>query len=353
MGKSTEELTGLGFRLPAEWEDHTATWLSWPHEPSDWPGKFPTIPFVYSEIIKNLASLELVKLIVPNQHSADAISHILFEAGANLDNITFIHAPTNRSWIRDYGPLFLKDKHSNKTILNLRFNAWAKYDNFNFDDDIPKFVSSNINCPIWEPKHNNIQPILEAGSIDVDGQGTLLTTEECLLSKTQERNPGFSKQDYETFFANYLGVKKVLWLGNGIAGDDTHGHVDDLARFIAPGKVITMIEENKSDINYEPLKDNLARLNSMTDAQGNKLQVFELPMPAPVVFAGQRLPASYANFYIANGIVLVPTFNDANDRVALNLFSQLFPTRKIVGIHCVDLVLGLGTLHCLSQQQPA
>jgi agmatine deiminase len=353
MIKSTEELTGLGFRLPAEWEDHAATWLSWPHEPSDWPGKFPAIPFVYSEIIKNLASLELVKLIVPNQHSADAISHILFEAGANLDNITFIHAPTNRSWIRDYGPLFLKDKHSNKTILNLRFNAWAKYDNFNFDDDIPKFVSSNINCPLWEPKHNNIQPILEGGSIDVDGQGTLLTTEECLLSKTQERNPGFSKQDYETFFAKYLGVKKVLWLGNGIAGDDTHGHVDDIARFIAPGKVITMIEENKSDINHEPLKDNLARLKSMTDAQGNKLQVFELPMPAPVIFAGQRLPASYANFYIANGIVLVPTFNDANDRVALNLLSQLFPTRKIVGIHCVDLVLGLGTLHCLSQQQPA
>lgn len=353
MGNSTEDLTGLGFRLPAEWEDHTATWLSWPHEPSDWPGKFPVIPFVYSEIVKNIAACELVKIIVPNQHSADAVSHLLSENAANLDNITFIIAPTNRSWIRDYGPLFLKDKHGNKTILNLGFNAWAKYDNFNFDDDIPKVVAAKLNHPIWQPKHNNIQPILEGGSIDVDGQGTLLTTEECLLSKTQERNPGFTKQDYETFFANYLGVKKVLWLGSGIAGDDTHGHVDDLARFIAPGKVIAMIEENKSDINYQPLKDNLSRLQSMTDAQGNKLQVLELPMPAPVVFAGQRLPASYANFYIANGIVLVPTFNDPNDRIALNMLSQLFPTRKIVGIHCGDLVLGLGTLHCLSQQQPA
>ena len=353
MGNSTEDLTGLGFRLPAEWEDHTATWLSWPDEPSDWPGKFPAIPFVYSEIVKIIAAFELVKIIVPNQHSADAVSHLLSENAANLDNITFILAPTNRSWIRDYGPLFLKDKHGNKTILNLGFNAWAKYDNFNFDDDIPKVVAAKLNHPIWQPKHNNIQPILEGGSIDVDGQGTLLTTEECLLSKTQERNPGFTKQDYETFFANYLGVKKVLWLGNGIAGDDTHGHVDDLARFIAPGKVIAMIEENKSDINYQPLKDNLSRLQSMTDAQGNKLQVFELPMPAPIVFAGQRLPASYANFYIANGIVLVPTFNDPNDRIALNMLSQLFPTRKIVGIHCGDLVLGLGTLHCLSQQQPA
>ena len=353
MGNSTEDFTGLGFRLPAEWEDHTATWLSWPHEPSDWPGKFPAIPFVYSEIVKNIAAFELVKIIVPSQHSADTVSHLLSENAANLNNITFILAPTNRSWIRDYGPLFLKDKHGNKTILNLGFNAWAKYDNFNFDDDIPKVVAAKLNHPIWQPKHNNIQPILEGGSIDVDGQGTLLTTEECLLSKTQERNPGFTKQDYETFFANYLGVKKVLWLGNGIAGDDTHGHVDDLARFIAPGKVIAMIEENKSDINYQPLKDNLSRLQSITDAQGNKLQVFELPMPAPIVFAGQRLPASYANFYIANGIVLVPTFNDPNDRIALNMLSQLFPTRKIVGIHCGDLVLGLGTLHCLSQQQPA
>lgn len=353
MGNSTEDLTGLGFRMPAEWEEHTATWLAWPHELSDWPGKFPSIPFVYCEIAKNLAAVELVRIIVPDQNFADTISHLLFEAGANLHNITFIIAPTNRSWIRDYGPIFLKDKHGNKTILNLGFNAWAKYDNFNFDDDIPKLVAANLNLPLWNPKYNNTRPILEGGSIDVDGQGTLLTTEECLLSKIQERNPGFTKQDYETFLANYLGVKKVLWLGNGIAGDDTHGHVDDLARFIAPGKVITMIEENKSDINHEPLKDNLARLKSMTDAQGNKLQVFELPMPAPVAFAGQRLPASYANFYIANGIVLVPTFNDPNDRVALNLLSQLFPTRKIIGIHSVDLVLGLGTLHCLSQQQPA
>ena len=353
MGNSTEDLTGLGFRMPAEWEEHTATWLAWPHELGDWPGKFPSIPFVYCEIVKNLAAVELVRIIVPDQHFADTVSQLLSEAGANLLNITFIIAPTNRSWIRDYGPLFLKDKHGNKTILNLGFNAWAKYDNFNFDDDIPKRVAANLHYTLWNPKYNNTRPILEGGSIDVDGQGTLLTTEECLLSKTQERNPGFTKHDYETFFANYLGVKKVLWLGNGIAGDDTHGHVDDLTRFIALGKVITMIEENKSDINHEPLKDNLARLKSMTDAQGNKLQVFELPMPAPVVFAGQRLPASYANFYIANGIVLVPTFNDPNDRVALNLLSQLFPTRKIIGIHSVDLVLGLGTLHCLSQQQPA
>lgn len=353
MGGPTEDLTGLGFRMPAEWEKHSATWLSWPHESNDWPGKFPAIPFVYCEIVKNLALNEVVKIVVPDVGSQEIVANLLSESGVNLSNVVFFPAATNRSWIRDYGPLYLKDKHGNKCILDLGFNAWAKYDNFNCDDEIPKLVSSNQHIPMWHPRHNNRRPILEGGSFDVDGLGTLLTTEECLLSKIQERNPGFSKQDYETFFANYLGVKKVLWLGDGIAGDDTHGHVDDLARFVAPGQVVAVVEQNKSDINYEPLRDNLARLRSMTDAQGKKLEVFELPMPEPVVFGGQRLPASYANFYIANNIVLVPTFNDPSDRVALNLLAQLFPMRRIVGIHCLDLVLGLGTLHCLSQQQPA
>ncbi len=352
MAQITEDLSALGFRMPAEWEDHTATWLAWPYQTNDWPGKFTAIPWVYCEIIKNLALSETVRLIVKDSTNISFVSDTLALAGVNLKQVEFVIAPTNRSWIRDFGPIFVKDKHHNKGVLDFGFNAWAKYENFSQDDNIPNIIASTRNLSTWQPKVNNIRTILEGGSIDVDGMGTLLTTEECLLSKVQQRNLGFTKSNYEDIFARYLGVKKVLWLGTGIEGDDTHGHVDDLTRFVAKGKVVTVVEQNKSDVNYKPLQENLSRLQEMSDADGQKLEVIELPMPSPITFEGVRLPASYANFYIGNKVVLVPTFNDANDRLALNILAQLFPKKNIVGIHCVDLVWGLGTIHCLSQQEP-
>jgi agmatine deiminase len=238
-------------------------------------------------------------------------------------------------------------------LTNWCFNAWAKYDDWQKDDAVTRRIAPKLQLPVWEPHHNSRRIVLEGGSIDVNGAGALLTTEECLLSNAQERNPGFTRADYETVFRNYLGATHVLWLGRGIAGDDTHGHVDDLARFVNPTTVVTVVEEDRSDANYEPLQENLARLRGMKDQDGRALRVETLPMPKPVWFDGQRLPASYANFYIANGVVLVPMFSDANDRVALNTIAELFPGREAIGIPCRDLVLGLGTLHCMTQQQPA
>lgn len=348
-----DDIATLGFRMPAEWESHLGTWLSWPHQKGDWPGKFPPIAWVYAEIIRHLARHEVVNLVVPDVENRTRIRKILQSAQVDLSRVQFFIAKTDRSWIRDYGPIFVSHPEGKKGLLDFRFNAWAKYSNWKKDDTIPSLIAKKFKTPSWQPGWNGVRAVLEGGSIDVDGLGTMLTTEECLLSKVQERNPGFCQGDYEDLFQRYLGIKKVIWLDRGIAGDDTHGHVDDLARFVAPGKVVLVVEENKRDENYEPLRENLKRLKLATDARGRKLEVIPLPMPSPVVFEGQRLPASYANFYIANGIVLVPTFNDPKDRVALNILADLFPDREVVGIHSVDLVWGLGTLHCLSQQEPA
>ena len=338
--------------MPAEWEPHVGTWLAWPQRESDWPGKLAIIPWVYGEIIRALSPHERVNLIVPDQTTADQARALLAQASVNLASVTFWEHRTDRSWVRDSGPIFVVNAAGERAILDWRFNAWAKYADWTLDDQLPAFVAGQYRLPHWQPHHNGHRVVLEGGSIDVNGEGLLLTTEECLLSKTQERNSPLDRADYERVFADYLGVKKVLWLNRGIVGDDTHGHVDDLARFVAHRTVVTVVERNASDENYTTLQENLERLTGMTDAAGRKLEVVELPMPRPLFFDGMRLPASYANFYIANGVVIVPTFNDPADRVALGILAELFPDREVVGIHCVDLVWGFGTLHCMTQQEP-
>jgi agmatine deiminase len=348
----------LGFRQPAEWEPHRATWLAWPHHAEDWPGKLAAIGWVYTEIIRRLAPREQVCLLVATAAAEAAARQALAKASADLTKVEFLRIPTDRAWMRDTAPSFVKSRDE-VAVVDWEFNGWAKYPNFEKDNQVPLRIARHRAMRTFAPKaardHDATGPrgvVLEGGSIDLDGRGTMLTTEECLLSEIQERNPGLSRTALEAIFADYLGVRKVLWLGRGIAGDDTHGHVDDLARFVRPGLVVVANEPNPGDDNHLPLHENLERLRSMTDAEGRKLEVVTLPMPAPVVFDGMRLPASYANFYIANGLVLVPTFNDTRDRTALGILSELFPDREVVGIHAVDLVWGLGTLHCMSHEEP-
>jgi agmatine deiminase len=341
------------YRMPAEWEPHESTWIAWPHHRDDWPGKFAAIPWVYAEIVRVLHRSEKVHILVNGVAGEKRARAVLERLPLDWGRIVFFHVPTNRVWTRDYGPIGVFDAAGGISFLHWQFNGWAKYPNHRRDDAVAARLT--YFCPVGSitPSLRGRRIVLEGGSIDVNGAGLLLTTEECLLSKVQERNPGFTRADYERMFATYLGVKKTLWLGRGIAGDDTHGHVDDLARFVGPRTVVTVVEEGRGDVNYEPLQENLERLRGMTDLKGRALKVVTLPMPAPVWFDGQRLPASYANFYIANTVVLVPTFNDPNDRVALAALAKLFPGRRVVGIHAVDLVWGLGTLHCLTQQLPA
>ena len=331
----------LGFRMPAEWEPHEATWIAWPHERNDWPGRFAPIPWVYGEIVRKLSQVERVRILVQSADVEHAARRVLIRVGANLDAVEFYRFATDRVWTRDYAPLFVKNEAGEVAIANWRFNGWAKYDNWQRDDAIPGLIAEPLRMRVWSP-----DMVLEGGSVDVNGAGLLLTTEECLLSPVQGRNPRMSREQIEQAFADYLGADRVIWLHRGIAGDDTHGHVDDLARFVDPDTVVIVSEEDPDEINYEPLRENLERLRQYP------VKVVTLPMPAPLYFNGQRLPASYANFYIANGLVLVPTFNDPNDRIALNTLAGLFPMRKVVGINCTELVWGLGTLHCMTQQQP-
>jgi agmatine deiminase len=343
----------LGFRMPAEWELHAATWLGWPHELTDWPGKFAPIPWAFAEIVRHLSKVERVYLLVENREAQSRVCSILKKSGANLDAVDFFPVPTDRGWMRDSGPIGVRNESGEAAFNHFQFNGWAKYANHKRDAAVVAKVNQKLQCRLWQPHHKGRRVVLEGGSIDVNGRGTLLTTEECLLRKVQERNPGFTKEDYSAVFRDYLGITNVLWLNNGIVGDDTHGHVDDLARFVNPSTVVTIVENNSNDANYAALQENLTLLKSMKDQDGAPLRVETLPMPEPVYFNGQRLPASYANFYIANKLVLVPTFNDLNDRAALNTLARLFPGREVVGIACRDLVLGLGTLHCMTQQLPA
>ena len=338
--------------MPAEWEPHDATWLAWPHQRDDWPGKFEPIPWVYTEIVRHLHVSETVHLLVNDAAAEAAARTQLGEAGIDLERVRFFQHATDRVWTRDYAPIFLSNARGEVAVTDWHFNGWAKYANWTHDDAIAAKVAADLKLPAWQPSRNGRRVVLEGGSIDVNGAGLLLTTEECLLSDVQARNPELTRADLEEVFARYLGVRKVLWLGRGIAGDANHGHVDDLARFVGPRTVVTVLEDDPRDANFEPLQENLERLRRMSDVDGQPLQIEVLPMPEPVHFQGQRLPASYANFYIANDRVLVPTFNDASDRVALNTLAALFPERRVVGIHAVDLVWGLGTLHCLTQQQP-
>jgi agmatine deiminase len=354
----------LGYRMPAEWEPQRATWLAWPHNRSDWPGKFAPIPYVYAEIVRGLlgsnqARATQVELIVNDESAESAARKILTDANVlpGLEKrIAFHRWPTNRGWLRDSGPMFVRDKAGRVAITNWKFNAWAKYRNWQLDDMLPEKIAelrgSRVFCACVEVKGQTRQMVLEGGSIDVNGRGLLLTTEECLLSPVQQRNPGMTREQIEAALRAMLGVKKVLWLERGIVGDDTHGHVDDIARFVGARTVLTASEPDPADVNHPILKENLKRLRKMTDTAGRALEVVPLPMPAPVVFKGQRVPASYANFYISNGTVLVPTFDDPNDLQALNTIQRAMPKHKIVPIYCGDLIWGLGAIHCMTQQEP-
>ena len=348
----------LGYRMPAEWEPHEATWLAWPHNPDDWPGKFQTIPWVYAEIVRLLSAHERVHILVNDAKAQQRATGILERAAAHLDRVSFHLWPTNRVWTRDSGPIFVRNGTGQVAITNWRFNGWAKYPNWQLDNQVPGHVTDLLGLPEWQPTvtledASDHRVVLEGGSIDTNGQGILLTTEECLLSEVQQRNPGVSREQLEQAFQSYLGIDQVLWLNCGIAGDDTHGHVDDISRFVAPTTIVTAVEPNTSDPNHAPLAENLERLKAARTLDGKQFTLIELPMPRPVIFDGQRLPASYANFYIANGLVLVPTFHSPQDRVALSILAEVFPDREVIGIHAVDLVWGLGTLHCMTQQQPA
>jgi agmatine deiminase len=347
----------LGYRMPAEWAPHEATWLAWPHNPEDWPGKFQAIPWLYAEIVRLLAVRERVHILVQGEKEQRRAAGILKRTHASLDNVSFHQWPTDRVWTRDSGPIFVRNPHCKVAITNWHFNAWAKYPDWHLDDQVPDRAAEFLGLQQWQPAIDlaggQRRLVLEGGSIDTNGQGILLTTEECLLSEVQQRNPAVSREQLENAFRDYLGIEQVIWLGRGIAGDDTHGHVDDITRFVGPATIVTAVEPNTKDANHDPLAENLARLKSARTADGKQFTLVELPLPRPVVFRNQRLPASYANFYIANGLILVPTFHDPNDRIALGILAELFPGREVIGIHAVDLVWGLGTLHCMTQQQPA
>ncbi len=333
--------SACGFRMPAEWEPHEATWLAWPHERTDWPGKFAPIEWVYCELVRHLASGERVRILVRDAEIEDRARKRLRKSHVDLNAVEFYRCPTDRSWIRDYGPIFVKNSRGEVAVTNWKFNAWAKYRNWQRDNAVPDRLARRLKLRQWKTG-----VVLEGGAIDVNGQGLLLATEECLLSPVQARNPGLDRAGLQRVLEQYLGVRRVIWLGRGIAGDDTHGHVDDIARFVAPDTVVACYEPDRSDPNHEPLRENLRILERWP------LRVVRLPMPEPVYFAGQRLPASYANFYIANTAVLVPVFNDRRDSQTLATLARLFPDRHVVGIYSRDLVLGLGTLHCMTQQQP-
>ncbi len=346
--------------MPAEWEPHAATWLGWPHNPTDWPDKLDTICWVYGEMVRRISSGEIVRILVQQGAEERLARRYLTRAGCDLKRVQFIRYPTNRGWMRDSGPIFVKKKRragrsqpGRTAIVHFHFNAWAKYDDWQKDRRVPEIAARLLHQPLFEAKCNGRDFVLEGGGIDVNGRGTLLTTEECYLDrKVQVRNPGLGRQEIEHTLKRYLGVTNVLWLVAGPVGDDTHGHIDDICRFVNPTTVVLIKETNSKDANYRPLAENWERIQELRLEDGSKPQVVPLPMPAPLYFDGYRLPASYANFYISNAAVLVPTFNDPQDRVALGTLADLFPDRPVIGIHAVDLVLGFGTLHCLTQQQP-
>lgn len=352
----------LGYAMPAEWTEHDATWLAWPHNQEDWPEKFEPIPWIYAEIIRLISNSERVHLLVQNAKEQRSATKIMERNSVNLNHVTFHIQPTDRVWMRDSGPIFISRQSAVEplAILDWRFNAWAKYDNSTRDDKLPEAVANYLEMDRWTPmahpdrKPNEYQRfVLEGGSIEVNGAGCVLTTEECLLSKVQQRNPGLSREVIEETLRVYLGVEKVLWLDKGIAGDDTHGHIDDTARFVNATTIVACVEKNKKDSNYAPMAENMRRLKKLRDVKGKPFTIVELPLPEPVIFEGQRLPASYANFYICNAGVLVPVFNDAHDTQALKILESCFKDRPIIPVYCRDLVWGLGTLHCMTQQQPA
>jgi agmatine deiminase len=338
--------------MPAEWEAQKRVWFAWPHQKADWPGKFAPIPYVFAEMVRIISATQRVGLLVKNAAHHAAAKKLLTEAHANLKNVDFVVVQTDRGWLRDCGPIWVRQ---GKELIGLdwSFTAWAKYPNWKKDTLVPQHVLGFTGHGGLVPQHKMKQVVLEGGGIEVDGAGSIIVTEEWLLSKKQVRNRGFTRSDYEKVFAHYLGATNTIWLGKGIVGDDTHGHVDDITRFVGPSKIVTVVEHDKRDANYALLQDNLKRLKAARDAKGRKFKIIALPMPRPVMYDGERLPASYANFLICNKVVLVPVFNDPADKVALTTLQKCFPKREVVGIYARDLVWGLGTIHCLSQQEPA
>jgi agmatine deiminase len=346
-----------GYAMPAEWEKHSATWLGWPHNETDWPGKLDTIRWVYGEMVRRIALGETARILVNSRREEIVARAYLTKAGADLSRVEFILHPTNRGWTRDTGPLWVKRtrarKHE-KAIVHFHFNAWAKYPDWQKDRRVPQTAARVTGKPLFDARCHGRPFVLEGGGIDVNGRGTLLTTEECYLDPViQVRNPGVGRDAFEETLKAHLGVTNVFWLAGGPVGDDTHGHIDDICRFVNPSTVVLIREPNRKDVNYRPLSENWERIGDLRLEDGSKPEVVALPMPAPLYFDGERLPASYANFYIANAAVIVPTFNDPQDRAALGILGELFPDRIVVGIHAVDLVLGFGSLHCLTQQEPA
>jgi agmatine deiminase len=339
--------------MPAEWEPHRATWISWPHHEPDWPGKLAPIPWVYAEIARVIAEHEQVEVLCHSDEVRAAASEALDAHAVRRDRVRLHVVATDRVWLRDSAPTGVHDRAGDVVLVNWAFNGWAKYDNWQRDLDIGPAIAAATGLPRVEPRRADTggRVVLEGGGIEVNGDGLLLVTEEWLLSDVQVRNPGLRREDYEAIFAEWLGIRRTIWLGEGCVGDDTHGHVDDIARFVSRDTIVLAVEDDPRDDNHERSIDNLRRLERLHDPAA-PLRVVTLPFPRPVVMNGERLPASYANFYIANGVVLVPTFNDPNDRVALNILADLLPSHRIVGIHAVDLVWGLGTLHCLTQQEP-
>lgn len=360
-----ETPAALGYSMPAEWDRHEATWLAWPHNVSDWPGKMDAIRWVYSELVRKITPGETVRLLVNSKTDEKLARSYLRRACCDLKRVEFVIYPTNRGWMRDSGPIFVKRGNANgaasrrgaradMAIINFHFNAWAKYNDWHKDRRMPLVAAKLLNKPLFEARCNGRTFVLEGGGIDVNGRGTVLTTEECYLDpKVQVRNPGLSREQFEQTLKAYLGVTNVCWLVAGPVGDDTHGHIDDIARFVNPRTVVLVKEENPQDANYRALAQNWERIQELRLENGSKPEVVALPMPAPLVFDNYRLPASYANFYTCNAAVLVPTFNDPKDREALGILGELFKDRPVIGMHAVDLLLGYGTLHCLTQQQPA
>jgi agmatine deiminase len=340
----------LGYRMPAEWEPHEATWLSWPHKEESWPGAFAPVPGIFVEIARHLAGSELVRVNVADEEFAARVRELLKRGGVNLDAVRFHLHPTDDAWVRDHGPIYVvreRNGRRERAIIDWGYNAWGgKYPPYDLDDVVPTRIAEEMGEALFTPGI-----VMEGGSLEVNGRGTLLTTESCLLHPN--RNPHLAREQIEEYLRAYLGVSHILWLGDGIVGDDTDGHIDDLTRFVAPETVVTAVEEDPADENYEPLRENYERLQRMKDQDGQPLRIVKLPMPGPVYFGGQRLPASYANFYLANRAVLVPTYRHANDARALAVLQDLLPGRRVIGVDCTDLAWGLGAIHCVTQQQPA
>jgi agmatine deiminase len=349
----TGEMGYSAFRMPAEWAPQERIWLSWPHAKADWPGKFAPVPWVFAEMVRVITtSGQRVGLLVKDAKIRAEAMEMLDRAGATLTLVDMLEVPTNRGWLRDCGPIWVHLEDGERIALNWKFNAWAKYSNWRLDNDVPDHIAAFTRDDSLEPIANDKPIVLEGGGIEVNGAGSIIVTEEWLLSDTQVRNKKFTREDYEAVFEHYLGAHNTIWLEAGIVGDDTHGHVDDITRFVNETTIVTAVEKDKTDPNYELLKENLKRLKKAKNVNGKPFNIVEIPMPRPVMFEGQRLPASYANFLICNKVVLVPVFNDEADAEVLSILQQCFPKRKVVGIYARDLVWGLGTIHCLTQQEP-